>query len=132
MHTPLVLTSLPPELHLTIFSNLTKNELTIATRASKDWNSICTPLIWKTLSITRARQFWLFTKQETKRIIVKNGSDTSEFHLNYLGLLNLIATPDDTARPNIQYTIHCANLRILHVVGPSGYTSEDEDEVYWN
>ncbi|KAF9298502.1 hypothetical protein BGZ74_009359 [Mortierella antarctica] len=129
LHTPVVFSSLSLELKVLVFGYLTKHELTIATRVSKYWNSICTPLIWKILSITNKNQFWLFTKWGLKQAVIKNGQHIRELNLNYLSLLNLFATPDYDTQPNIQYTVHCSNLQSLNAISPSGYTCGNEDQM---
>ncbi|KAG0332372.1 hypothetical protein BG000_010059 [Podila horticola] len=127
-NTPPAFSSLPLELHHTIFSLLTKNDLTIAARVSKAWNGICTPLVWKTLSLTKKNQFWLFTEPELMQSVFRNREHIRELDLQFLSLLHLFSKPRYGPWPEFRgYSISCRNLQSLSLNSSSGYAKGNVD-----
>ncbi|KAG0033203.1 hypothetical protein BGZ82_006204 [Podila clonocystis] len=116
LYSPPEFSSLPPELCRIIFSYLFKKALARCARVSKSWNNICTPILWRELSIVEPLHRLYFATEVARQAVVKNGEHVRELTLHYLSLLDLFATPQNDTSPNIRrYMVHCTNLRTVYI-----------------
>ncbi|KAG0030753.1 hypothetical protein BGZ81_002223 [Podila clonocystis] len=116
LYTPPEFSSLPPELCRIVFSYLFNKALARCTRVSKSWNNLCTPILWRELSIVKPHHRWCFATKVARQAVVKNGEHVRELTLHYLSLLDLFATPQNDTLPNIcRYMVHCTNLRTVYI-----------------
>ncbi|KAF8953334.1 hypothetical protein BGZ52_012455, partial [Haplosporangium bisporale] len=79
---PPAFSDLPLELHRMVFLCLRKNDLTICARVSEAWNTICTPILWRKLSILKSSRFWPFTTEEIRQVFINSGKFVRELTSN--------------------------------------------------
>lgn len=115
---------------------LRKNDLTVCARVSKAWNTICTPILWRKLSILKSSRLWPFTTEEIRQALINNGKFVRELNLKYYSLLDLkyyslldlFVTPGHVPRINVpQSSVPCTNLRRIFIYENWSYDKEEVD-----
>ncbi|KAF9297913.1 hypothetical protein BGZ74_009603, partial [Mortierella antarctica] len=102
--------ALPPELQGMIFSRLDQNTLTNCARVNKSWNTIATPLLWRTVSVDTCEQLEILLKDKPRQALYRNAGNIHSLtlYLDHWKLLDVLVPRYIGLR-----IAHCSNIRSL-------------------
>ncbi|KAG0345217.1 hypothetical protein BG004_003869 [Podila humilis] len=103
-------------------------DLTRCARVSRDWNRLCTPALWMTVTITDGHSLHLFKSLEARGAIAKHSRHIRSLRTSFLGVLKLLTTSPSSAAADddmvpldgfgwIAATPRCQNLTIFEIEG---------------
>lgn len=87
---PPSLLSLPAELSLNIVNHLSRHDLARCALVSKDWHAICTPALWRVITISDPVTFHRFSPEEMQQALTKNAHHIRDLETCYLGVIKWI------------------------------------------
>ncbi|KAG0024054.1 hypothetical protein BGZ81_007836 [Podila clonocystis] len=107
-------TSLPPEIQLLILDNLPQHDLTNCARLNREWNRMCTPLVWKVINIAKAQRRQKLLSPVAQRAFHKNSECVNELHILFTSVLKSILMTNPIS--GNRYAL-CTNLSKLVLLG---------------
>ncbi|KAG0033189.1 hypothetical protein BGZ81_009160 [Podila clonocystis] len=83
-------TSLPTEIQQLIFNHLNQHDLTNCARVNRYYNTLCEPLVWKTINVDTADKLVLFQQTEARQAFLRNVTNVNALNIIYSDVFNTI------------------------------------------
>ncbi|KAG0087521.1 hypothetical protein BGZ92_007269 [Podila epicladia] len=115
----LLLTSLPTEIVELIFDKLDQPSLAACARSSRAWNELCTPRLWRTVTINSGQRLERFMTNESQEALSRNAGYIRDLTLKYMKVYNIFAPVENrSTSTHITDTRvpQCTNLRRLDLL----------------
>ncbi|KAF9377880.1 hypothetical protein CPB97_009889 [Podila verticillata] len=85
--------TLPTEIHQLILDRLSQHDLVQWTLVSRDWLAVCTPLLWKTLSIITRHAYLRFQSPEAQTALIRNAHLVQDLTTIYFPVIESLFRP---------------------------------------
>lgn len=118
---------LPTEIHQVILAYLSQHDLTVCAQLNKYFNTLSTPLVWKTIHIKSLTKLDLFKQPSSQLALLLNARHVGEVHLLHKDLFDIFIPPsalpvpyrhsytDGIAPIKHKRALPCKNIRHLKV-----------------
>ncbi|KAF9380031.1 hypothetical protein CPB97_008614 [Podila verticillata] len=119
--------SLPTEIHQAILAYLSQHDLTVCAQLNRYFNTLCTPLVWKTIHIKSLAKLNQFKRPSSQLALLLNAKYVSYVHLLHKDLFDIFIPPstlpvphrhsytDGIAPIKLERAMPCKNIRHLKV-----------------
>lgn len=90
----------PPELLVSVFSNLSPHDQAQCVRVSRSWSSICIPQLWRRITIVTPRAFRRFLTEEAQTAVARNAHLVRIFMTIYFPIVESIVRRSPESNPS--------------------------------